>query len=92
MFNKIFYIAAAVAAVLMIALALVWPQGIGAPSPAPFTQEVKLPDLYRMQAEREERRVRQAAEKAEQEAEKAAASQGAASATAEGASAASSAP
>jgi hypothetical protein len=72
MFNKIFYIAAAVAALAMIALALVWPQGIGAPSPAPFGHEVKLPDLYRMQAEKEERRLRQEAEKAEEEAEKAA--------------------
>lgn len=79
MFNKIFYIAAAIAAVAMIALALVWPQGIGAPSPAPFGHEVKLPDLYRMQAEKEERRLRQEAEKAEEEAQKAAASAEAAS-------------
>lgn len=74
MFNKIFYIAAALAAVAMISLALVWPQGIGARSPAPFGHEIKLPDLYRMQAEKEERRKRQEAEKAEEEAQKAAAS------------------
>ena len=36
MSDKIFFSLAAVLAVLMIALAAVWPQGLGRRSPAPF--------------------------------------------------------
>ncbi len=38
MTDRIFFSLAAAAAVLVIALALVWPQGLGAPSPRPFRQ------------------------------------------------------
>ncbi|MBE7216912.1 MAG: hypothetical protein INR64_00420 [Caulobacteraceae bacterium] len=36
MSDRLFFSLAGVAAVLIIALALVWPQGLGAPSPWPF--------------------------------------------------------
>jgi hypothetical protein len=34
--DRVFFLAIAVLAAATIALALVWPQGLGAPSPAPF--------------------------------------------------------
>ncbi|MBX7248325.1 MAG: hypothetical protein K1X35_04660 [Caulobacteraceae bacterium] len=37
-----------IAAVLMIALAAVWPQGIGARSPAPFGHAVIIPDYVKV--------------------------------------------
>ena len=36
MSERVFYSLCALAALAMIAFALVWPQGLGAPSPAPF--------------------------------------------------------
>lgn len=36
MSDGLFFTLAALAAAAMIALALVWPQGLGTPSPAPF--------------------------------------------------------
>ena len=38
MSDRLFYGLSAAAAVVMIALAVVWPQGLGARSPAPFGQ------------------------------------------------------
>jgi hypothetical protein len=43
MSDRLFFSAAAAAAVLMVALALVWPQGQGARSPGPFGHEPELP-------------------------------------------------
>jgi hypothetical protein len=40
MSDRVFFSLAALLAVLMIALALVWPQGLGARSPAPFGHPV----------------------------------------------------
>jgi hypothetical protein len=62
--DRAFYIASAVVAVLIIAFSLVWPQGLGKPSPAPFGHAVVLPDYYRMVRERDERRTREAQQKA----------------------------
>ena len=36
MSDRVYFSLAGVAAVLILALALVWPQGLGAPSPRPF--------------------------------------------------------
>ncbi|MBC6982402.1 hypothetical protein [Caulobacter sp. 17J80-11] len=44
MSDRLFYPLAALTAVLMVALGLVWPQGFGARSPAPFGHEVEVPD------------------------------------------------
>lgn len=63
--DKIFYPAAAVIAVALIALSLVWPQGLGMPSPAPFGHAIELPDYYRMVRERDARLARLAKEKEE---------------------------
>ena len=38
MSDRVYFSLAGVAAVLILALALVWPQGLGAPSPRPFRQ------------------------------------------------------
>lgn len=65
--DRAFYIASAVAAVLIIAFSLVWPQGEGRPSPAPFGHAVTQPDYYRMVRERSERQTREAQEKAAQQ-------------------------
>jgi len=40
MSDRVFFSLAALVAVLMIALAMVWPQGLGARSPAPFGHPV----------------------------------------------------
>ena len=65
--DRAFYIAAAVAAVLIIALSTVWPQGEGSRSPGPFGHAVTLPDYYRMVRERDARKVQEAQQKAAQE-------------------------
>ena len=62
--DRAFYIASAVVAVLVIAFSLVWPQGGGKPSPAPFGHAVTQPDYYRMVRERGERQAREAQQKA----------------------------
>jgi hypothetical protein len=64
---KIFYPAAALIALLMIALSFVWPQGLGQRSPAPFGHAIEKPDYYRMVKERDARRQKQAAERAQRE-------------------------
>lgn len=64
---KIFYPAAALIALLMIALSFVWPQGLGQRSPAPFGHAIEKPDYYRMVKERDARRRKQAAERAQRE-------------------------
>ena len=38
MSDRVFFGVAALVALAVIALALVWPQGLGAPSPGPFKQ------------------------------------------------------
>ncbi|UDF05413.1 hypothetical protein [Asticcacaulis sp. AND118] len=82
--DKVFYTGAAVIALLMIGLSLVWPQGLGVRSPEPFGHEVVLPDVVRAQREKAERDARR---KAEQAAERAAKAQAAAEASAASASA-----
>ena len=64
---RIFYPAAALFALLMIALSFVWPQGQGQRSPAPFGHAIEKPDYYRMVKERDARRQKQAAERAQRE-------------------------
>ena len=61
--EKTFYIASAVVAVVLIAVSLVWPQGQGKPSPAPFGHAVIQPDYYRMVRERDQRKATEAAQK-----------------------------
>jgi hypothetical protein len=46
--DRLFYGGIAALAVAMILLAAVWPQGIGARSPAPFGHEVVIPDYVRI--------------------------------------------
>ncbi len=43
MSDRVFFGAAALIVAAMIALALVWPQGQGAPSPGPFEQPLAQP-------------------------------------------------
>ena len=62
--DKIFYPAAAVLALLLIAFSLVWPQGLGQRSPGPFGHAVVMPDYFRMVNDQKARRLRQAEEKA----------------------------
>jgi hypothetical protein len=82
---KIFFPAAAIIALLMIALSLVWPQGLGTRSLPPFGHAIEMPDYYRMVRERDERRQHEAEQKAEQAKADAAASAAAASASAQAA-------
>lgn len=55
MSDKVFYSVAALIALLMIGLSLVWPQGLGVRSPAPFGHEIELPDVVRAEREKAER-------------------------------------
>jgi hypothetical protein len=64
MSDKIFYPLAAVVAIALIALSLVWPQGLGRISPKPFGHAVIEPDYYRMVRERDARKAQEAATKA----------------------------
>ncbi len=64
--DRAFYIASAVAAVLIIAFSVVWPQGEGSRSPGPFGHPITEPDYYRMVRERDARRVKEAQQKADQ--------------------------
>ena len=43
MSDRVFFSLAALIALAMIALALVWPQGLGAPSPGPLKQPLAQP-------------------------------------------------
>lgn len=65
MSDKIFYPLAALIAVALIALSLVWPQGLGKVSPKPFGHPIIQPDYFRMVRERDTREAREAKEKAE---------------------------
>lgn len=82
--DKVFYGGAAILALLMIGLSLVWPQGLGQRSPAPFGHAVELPDVVRAEREKAER-----AEKRRIEREAALAATAAASASAQSSSASS---
>lgn len=73
MSDRPFYILAAVAALLMIALALVWPQGFGLRSPEPFGGPVVISET----AKAELRFAAAQKAKAEADARKAAAAQAA---------------
>jgi hypothetical protein len=70
--DKLFYPVMAAVALIMIALSLVWPQGIGSRSPAPFGKEIELPDVVRMERDRATREANKQAETARLAAEKAA--------------------
>lgn len=61
--DKVFYPAAAVLALLLIAVSIVWPQGLGLPSPAPFGHAVVQPDYFRMIHDQKARHRRQEEEK-----------------------------
>lgn len=74
MSDKIFYPAAGAVALLLIVLSLVWPQGLGLQSPAPFGHAIELPDYYRMVKVRDARRAKEAREKEEARAKAAATS------------------
>ena len=63
--DKIFYPAAAIVALLLIAFSILWPQGLGLRSPAPFGHSVIMPDYFRMIHDQQARHVRQEAEKAD---------------------------
>lgn len=76
--DKIFYPAAAVLAILLIAFSFIWPQGQAMVSPPPFGHAVELPDYFRMVRERSIRQAREAQRKAD-EAKRQAAAQAAAS-------------
>ncbi|WP_443749783.1 hypothetical protein [Asticcacaulis solisilvae] len=78
--DKIFYPAAAVVAVLLIAFSLVWPQGQGMVSPPPFGHKIELPDYFRMVRERGIRQAKEAERKAD-EAKRQSAAQSSASAS-----------
>ena len=65
--ERLFYIASAAVAVLIIALSLVWPQGEGRPSLAPFGHAKTEPDYYRMVRERTARQAKEAQDKAAQQ-------------------------
>jgi hypothetical protein len=43
MSDRVFFSLCALAAIGLIALALVWPQGLGAPSPGPFSRPLAPP-------------------------------------------------
>jgi len=79
--DKIFYPAAAIVAILLIAFSFVWPQGQGMISPPPFGHKIELPDYFRMVRERSARQAREAQRKAD-EAKRQAAAQAAASSAA----------
>jgi hypothetical protein len=57
--DRVFYPACAALAVLMVALALVWPQGEGARSPWPFGHTATMPSWVAAQKRRDEMRARQ---------------------------------
>ena len=52
MSDRVFFTAAGVVAILMVALALVWPQGMGARSPGPFARPVEIPGYALKAAEK----------------------------------------
>jgi hypothetical protein len=59
--DRVFYPASAGLAVLMIALALVWPQGEGRRSPGIFGHKEVIPSGFEMKKRRDETRARQQA-------------------------------
>ncbi|MBW8881153.1 MAG: hypothetical protein JF615_06940 [Asticcacaulis sp.] len=80
--DKIFYPAAAVVAILLIALSFIWPQGQGTISPPPFGHAIELPDYFRMVRERDARQAHEAQRKADDAKRQAAAQAAASSASA----------
>ncbi len=67
MLDRLFFPLAALAAALIIALALVWPQGIGARSPGPFghapiLQSPEMQAAMQRQTEASQKRINQARE------------------------------
>ena len=57
--DRVFYPVCGALAVLMVALALVWPQGEGARSPWPFGHTATIPSWVAAKARRDEMRARQ---------------------------------
>jgi hypothetical protein len=67
MLDRLFFPLSALAAALIIALALVWPQGLGARSPGPFGHEpiLQSPEMQaamQRQTEASQKRINQARE------------------------------
>ena len=62
MFERLFFPGAALVALALIGLALVWPQGIGARSPAPFghTPYYQSPEMKAAIKRRDEAAIRRA--------------------------------
>jgi hypothetical protein len=56
--DRVFFGASAGLVALMIALALVWPQGEGARSPGPFGHQVVIPSYVEAKKRRDEARAR----------------------------------
>lgn len=73
--DKVFYTGAALLALLLIGVSLVWPQGLGIRSPAPFGHAIELPDVVRAQREKAERDAKRKAEQAAERAARAEAAQ-----------------
>ncbi|MDO1559485.1 hypothetical protein Q0812_08595 [Brevundimonas sp. 2R-24] len=63
--DRLFYFLTALFALGLIALALVWPQGMGAPSPGPFRRPVTLPE-YAILEQRKAAEEARAAERAQE--------------------------
>lgn len=63
--DKIFYPLAAIFAIVVIAFSLIWPQGMGKISPAPFGHAIELPDYFRAQHDKQLRQTKEAADKAQ---------------------------
>jgi hypothetical protein len=57
MSHRIFYSLVCVALVIMISVALLWPQGEGAVSPPPFGHDIPETDKQKVMREREEARL-----------------------------------
>lgn len=69
--DKLFYPLVFVGIIVLVALALVWPQGEGARSPAPFGHDIIQPDRIRAEKEKAARKAKKLADEAHKAALKA---------------------
>ena len=53
--NTVFFVLCGLFALAVIALSLVWPQGLGSRSPEPFGKPIEEPDYKRVDRERAQR-------------------------------------